>query len=85
MFTIPMDGPTNVFFDNQSVCNNVQMTASTSKKKKIAICYHLVRELYVGSVMRVEWDIGKANLSGVLKKLMPDTKKQYICGKLMGR
>ena len=33
VFEIPIDGPTNVVCDNQSVCNNAQMPTSILKKK----------------------------------------------------
>ena len=85
MFGIPMDGPTNVFCDNQSVCNNTQMPASTLKKKHLAICYHLVRELCAANVIRVAWENGQTNLADVLTKLMPASKKKEICGKFMRR
>ena len=52
------------------------MPASTLKKKHLAICYHLVRELCAVGVIRVAWESGKTNLADVLKNLMPDSKKK---------
>ena len=44
MFGVPIDGPANVFGDNQSVINNATIPESPLKKKHVAICYHRVRE-----------------------------------------
>lgn len=44
MFGVPVDGPTMVFCDNQSVTNNVSIPTSLLNKKRNAICYHKVRE-----------------------------------------
>ena len=59
------------------------MPVSTLKRKSLVICYHLVREICTTGVMRVAWDRAKTNLAEVLTKLMPDSKKKYICGKFM--
>ena len=44
MFGIPMEGPTNVFCDNEAVFKNTSIPDSTLKKKHTSICYHRARE-----------------------------------------
>ncbi len=44
MFGIPIDGPTNVYCDNDSICSNSTKPELTLKKKHKAIAYHRVRE-----------------------------------------
>ena len=44
MFGIPIDGPTDVLCDNQSVVTNSSVPESTLSKKHNSICYHQVRE-----------------------------------------
>ncbi len=51
MMGIPVDEPTFVFGDNQSVLCNTTAPASTLKKKQYALAYHFVRE----GVARDEW------------------------------
>ena len=51
MFGIPMDGPTLVYGDNQSVLANTTMPQYTLKKKSHAVAYHFVRE----GCARDEW------------------------------
>ena len=45
MMGIPIDGPTNMFCDNEAVVRNSTMLESTLKKKHVAISYHHVQEL----------------------------------------
>ena len=40
MFGVAIDGPADVFFDNQSVVTNVSIPSSVLKKKHNSICYH---------------------------------------------
>ncbi len=51
MMGIPVDLPTYVFGDNQSVLANTSMPHSTLKKKSSSIAFHFVRE----GVARNEW------------------------------
>ena len=44
MMGVPLDGPTNVFCDNEAVVKNTTCPESQLKKKHVAICYHRVRE-----------------------------------------
>ena len=44
MMCIPIDGPTNIFCDNEAVVRNSTMPESTFKKKYDAICYHCLQE-----------------------------------------
>lgn len=43
-FEVPINEPTFVFGDNQSVLKNCSLPESTLKKKSNAIAYHYVRE-----------------------------------------
>jgi hypothetical protein len=44
MFGIPIDGPTNVYCDNEAVTKNTIFPESTLKKKHNSIAYHRARE-----------------------------------------
>ena len=61
------------------------MPASTLKKKRLAICYNLMRELCTSYVKKIAWESGKTNLTEVLTNLMPVSKKKEIYGKFMRR
>jgi hypothetical protein len=40
MFGVPIEGPTNVFCDNEAVCKNTTRPESTLTKKHHSIAYH---------------------------------------------
>ena len=63
MFGAPLEGPTNIFCDNESVFKNASIPDSTLKKKHTSICYHRSREAV--AVGTVEWEErrGDSNLS----------------------
>ncbi len=78
MMGIPVDGPTNVFCDNESVFKNVTRPESTLKKRHNAIAYHRVREAVASGIIRIAWEDGRFNLADVLTKLMPGPKLREL-------
>ncbi len=71
MFGIPVDGPANMYCDNNSVVINSSYTESTLKKKHNAIAYHKVWESIVQGVLRVAKEPGDSNLADILTKPLP--------------
>ena len=71
MLGIPLDGPTNVFCDNESVVKNASIPESRLSKKHNAIAYHKVRESCACNSIRICHEPGKRNLSDVLTKFLP--------------
>ena len=53
MFGVPIKGPADVFFDNQSVVTNVNIPSSVLKKKHNSIWYHRVQEAHTTGTIRV--------------------------------
>jgi hypothetical protein len=83
MFGIPIDGPTNVYCDNEAVTKNVIYPESTLKKKHNSIAYHRAREAVAAGTIRVTKEDGKTNLADVLTKLLPQTTKDFLCDRFM--
>ena len=52
MFGVPIDGPTNIFCDNEAVDKNTTLSESTLKKKHHSIAYHRCREAVVAGTAR---------------------------------
>jgi hypothetical protein len=71
MFGIPIDGPSNVFCDNQSVVTNSTVPESTLKKKHNAIAYHRVRESVAAGAIRIAYVQSKSNNADMLTKPLP--------------
>ena len=83
MFGIPIEGPTNVFCDNEAVTKNVTIPESTLKKKHNSIAYHRTREAVAAETIRVTKEDGTTNLADVLTKLLPQATKDFLCDRFM--
>lgn len=78
MFGVPVDGPTNVFCDNESVFQNSTRPESTLKKKHNAIAYHRTREAQAAGIVRIAWEDGRFNIADLLTKLLPGPKLKEL-------
>ena len=83
MMGIPVDGPANIFCDNEAVVRNSTIPESTLGKKHISICYHMVREAIDAAIGRVSKEHGETNLDDILTKLVPGPRLRTMCGKFM--
>jgi hypothetical protein len=83
MMGIPIDGPANVFCDNESVVKSSTRPESTLKKKHISICYHKVRESQAGGSTRVAWESGETNLSDILTKINPGPRLRSLVRRIL--
>ena len=83
MFGIPIDGPTNVYCDNEAVTKNSIFPESTLKKKHNSIAYHRTQEAVAAGTIRVTKEDGKTNLADVLTKLLPQATKDFLCDRFM--
>ncbi len=83
MFGVPIEGPTNVFCDNEAVTKNATFPVSTLKKKHNAIAYHRTREAVAAGTIRVTKEDGKTNLADVLTKPLPQVTRDFLCDRFM--
>ena len=83
MFGVPIDGPANIFCDNQGVVKNVSIPESTLMKKHNAINYHAVREAAAAGILRVGKEDGETNLADLLTKVLNGEKRWNICWNIM--
>ena len=78
MFGIPMEGPTNVFCDNEAVFKNTSIPDSMLKKKHTSICYHRAREAVATRTMRVEKEGTATNLADLFTKPLMDLRRAFL-------
>ena len=78
MFGIPMEGPTNVFCDNEAVFMITSIPDSTLKKKHKSICYHLAREVVAAHTMRVAKEGTVTNLADLFTKPLTDSRRAFL-------
>jgi hypothetical protein len=81
MFGVPIDGPTNVFCDNESVCKNGTRPESTLSKKQHSIAYHRTREAVAAETIRVTKEGTLTNLSDLFTKVMSAIKRENLLDK----
>ena len=68
IFVVPIDGPTDILCDNQSVTNIASIPKSTLGKKHNSICYHRVRDAHASGAQRVGWINGEYNQADLFTK-----------------
>ena len=78
MFGVPLEGPTNMFCDNEAVFKNASIPDSTLKKKHTSICYHRCRKAVASRTVRVGKEGTLTNLSDLFTKPMPQAKHEAI-------
>ena len=78
MFGILIEGPTNVFCDNEAVFKNTTIPESTLKKKHNSICYHRCHELVAARVMRVAKEGTLTNLADLFTKPLVQSVREGL-------
>ena len=78
MFGIPIEGPTNVFCDNEAVFKSTTIPESTLKKKYNSICYHCCREAVAAKVMRVAKEGMLTNLADLFTKPLMQSVREGL-------
>ena len=63
MMGVPLDGPSNLFVDNQSVVKASMNPESTLSKKHVSIAYHLTRESFAAGFVNLFFIVSKDNLA----------------------
>ena len=81
MFGVPIDGPTNVFCDNEAVYRNTVLSESTLNKKHHSIAYHRCREAVAANTIRVAKEGTLNNLADLFTKLMSATRRTFLLSK----
>ena len=71
MMGVPIQGPTYMFGDNQSVVTSSTLPQSTLSKRHNALAYHRVREAIAGKIIVFTHIEGKQNPADILTKFLP--------------
>ena len=81
MFGVPIEGPTNIFCDNEAVYKNTLLPESTLKKKHHSIAYHRCREAVAAETVRVAKEGTRTNLSDLYTKLLLQVRREELLDK----
>ena len=85
IFGVPIDGPTSVYCDSQSVAKNATVPASTLSKKRNSICYHKVRESGASGWNNIAWIKSQDNLADLFTKVLPRVTRDGLVENMMVR
>lgn len=83
MMGIPLDGPTHMRVDNESVVKNTSFPESMLRKKSNSIAYHFVRESVAGGVIKIGYETSATNLADMLTKLQSGTERQRLANHVL--
>ena len=78
-FGIPIDGPCNVFMDNEAVFKNASIPESRLTKKHNSINFHINREAVAAGIMRVAYEPTATNRADALTKNVAfEVKRKHL-------
>ncbi|KAI2499224.1 Reverse transcriptase (RNA-dependent DNA polymerase) [Fragilaria crotonensis] len=83
MFGVPLEGPAQVFCDNQGVVKNASVPESVLTKKHNAVNYHAVREAAAAGVMEVHKEDTATKLADLLTKVLPSDRRRELLGTIL--
>ena len=80
MFGVPLQGPAEVFCDNNSVVLNTSCVESKLNKKHNSLAFHAIRWAVAAHILRVAWIDGKENISDAMTKILSKNDRDYLFG-----
>ena len=83
MMCIPLNGPANVFCNNEAVYKNTIFANSILKKKHNSVAYDKVRESVAAEILVVIKEDSGSNLAHILTKLLLPDKRKYLRERIM--
>jgi hypothetical protein len=78
MMGIPIEGPANVFCNNEAVVTNSTVPESMLKRKHNSIAYHKVREAVASGTIRIAKEHTDTNLADLFTKPLPVPKRKAL-------
>ena len=78
MFSVPIEGPTNIYCDNEAVCRKFSTTESTLKKKHHSIAYHRNCEDVAAGTCRITKETTETNLSDLFTKILSKVQHEAL-------
>jgi len=83
MFGVPIEGPTNMYCDNEAVYKNVAVPSSVLNKKMHSISYHFCREAIADGTCRIAKEDTLTNLADLLTKILSRGKRDDLLDRFM--
>ena len=78
IFGVPIDGPTNIFCDNEAVTKNFSDPTLMLKKKHHSIAYHRNREAVAAGTCRITKEDTDTNLSDLFTNVLSQSRREDL-------
>ena len=78
MFGVPLEGPIDMFCDNESVFNNTYTLESVLRKKHHSIAYHKCREAVSALIFRIAKEDINTNLANLFTNILGCTRREWV-------
>jgi len=75
---IPVDEPTYILGDNQSVIDSTSKIEATLQKKHQSICWHAIREAAAAGWVKIGWEAGETNIADLFTKALDGVKRRQL-------
>ena len=83
MMGVPIDGTTDIYCDNDSVCKSTSCPESSLTRKCNAVAYHKAREAQAAGSIRITHEDGGTNLADLLTKLLPGPRLKHLIKRIL--
>jgi hypothetical protein len=79
MFGVPLEGPTDMYCDNQAVVLNCMTPESQLKKQHHSVAYHFNRQAVATGNIRIAHELGETNLADLFTKVLgPIQRNKFL-------
>ena len=78
MFGVLIDGPTDMFSDNEAVNKNSSTPESVLRKKHHSIAYHKFCEAVASGICRISKEDTETNLADIFTEVLPGPRRECL-------
>ena len=78
MFGVPIDGPTDMFCNNEAVYTNSSTPELVLRKKHHSVTYHKCHEAVTSGISRISKEDTETNLSDIFTKVLPGPRREGL-------
>ncbi len=82
-FGVPIQGPADVFCDNEAVTNAAKKPEVTLSKKHNSVAWHIVRQASAMKMCQLAWEPTSTNLADLLTKTKTRAEREAIIDRFM--
>ena len=82
-FGVPIEGPTDVFCDNEAVTNAARKPEVTLSKKHNSVAWHIVQQAAAMKMCCMTWEHTSTNLADLLTKTKTRAEREVIIDRFM--